>query len=103
MLSRQRISREQLPHDDEQEPGGSESRDDPLGARIDRRVEDESNRGGGEDDSIRNDPKLDIDRRQCHENGAEAGGESSLGRRPEDGDARDDERGRHKLDERIEN
>ncbi len=55
----------------EQESGGAEAGDQPLDARMQRRLGEEHDRGGRHDDAVRDDPVLEIGRGHGDERGAE--------------------------------
>ena len=65
----------------EQEAGGAERAERPLGARVERRLRDEHDRRRREDDPVRDDPVLEVDRAQHDEHDAEERGQERLARR----------------------
>ena len=69
--------------DREEEAGGAKRGEDPLRARIDRRLRREDDDEGRQDDAVRNDPELDVRRRNGDEDEAEERCDERLGVEPE--------------------
>jgi hypothetical protein len=87
---------------DEKEKRGTESAERPLGARLERGLREQDERGRGEDDPVRDDPVRDVRGRDRHQHGAEERRHDRLA-----GEAERDEAGRDKacsreLDRRVE-
>ncbi len=86
----------------EQESRRAERAEQPLDARVDRRVRDEDDRRGREHDPVRHEPIAEIGGGECDEDDHEERGEGRIRRRAEDEHAGDDERSGNRLDGRVE-
>ena len=86
---------------EEEEQRGAERAQRPGRARVDERVDGQQDGRRGQDDAVRDDPVLEVDRGDRDQHGAEERGQRGLGGEPESEHARGDQQRGRQLDGRV--